>query len=211
MDGVFNGPAPYGLADWRRRVNDLYAQVRQMSDPAAAHAHWVRIRSGLYRDHAVSPLGETQRAGFPGIEVFSYDPAWRFAVDLRPLTGPETIHDLGPDGALAMRPLAQTLGLEAACGAELTAYWITGYGGGLFLPFRDASSGNATFGGGRYLADAIKGADLGLTTDGKLILDFNFAYTPSCAWNDAFVCPLAPPENKLPARVLAGERAPPQA
>ncbi len=210
MDGVFKGPASYALADWRRRINDLYAQVRQAPDPAAAHALWVRVRSDMFRGHAVSPLGDAHRAGFPGIEVFSYDPAWRFAVDLQPVTGPETTHDLGADGTLAMRPLARTLGLEPVGGAELTVYWITGYGGGLFLPFRDASNGDATFGGGRYLADAIKGADLGLAADGKLILDFNFAYTPSCAWNDAFVCPLSPPENTLPAHVLAGERAPPR-
>ena len=102
--------------------------------------------------------------------------------------------------------MAQTQGLEEFLGVELTLWWIGGYGGGLFLPFTDGTSGQETYGGGRYLLDAIKGADLGLSHGGRLILDFNFAYTPSCALNPAYVCPLSPPENRVPIELRAGER-----
>ena len=79
-------------------------------------------------------------------------------------------------------------------------------GGGFFIPFQDQSNGETTFGGGRYIIDAIKGADLGLDPDSRLILDFNFSYNPSCATNDAYVCPLSPLENKISVSIRAGEK-----
>ena len=79
------------------------------------------------------------------------------------------------------------------------------YGGGLFVPFSDATAGNTTYGGGRYLLDTAKSADLG-ARDGALVLDFNFAYNPSCAYDSKWTCPLAPPANRLAAAIEAGER-----
>jgi uncharacterized protein len=113
---------------------------------------------------------------------------------------------LRDDGALTLRPFARTVGLEEHLSGEVTLYWIGGYGGGVFLPFRDATSGAGTFAGGRYLLDTIKGADLGRDGAGAAILDFNFAYNPSCAYSERWTCPLAPPGNRLPAPVRAGER-----
>ena len=107
-----------------------------------------------------------------------------------------------------MQPFARTCGLQAALGKELTLYWLLGYGGGVFLPFADATSGRETYGAGRYLLDTIKGADLGSTPDGLTVLDFNFAYNPSCVYSPRYLCPLAPPANRLPMPVRAGERAP---
>ncbi|MBB3660797.1 hypothetical protein FHX15_006068 [Rhizobium sp. BK650] len=115
----------------------------------------------------------------------------------------------GSDGELSMRSFARTTGLDARLGGELTLYWIEGYGGGVFLPFADATSGSETYGGGRYLLDTIKGADLGVVRpDGKLVLDFNFSYFPSCAYSSRYVCPLAPSGNRLAGAVRAGERHP---
>ena len=89
----------------------------------------------------------------------------------------------------------------------LAVYWLRGYAGGLFLPFRDATNGTATYGAGRYLVDAAKSADLGADdTTGELIIDANFAYQPSCAFDPRWACPLAPPENRLDLAVEAGER-----
>ncbi|GLS21105.1 hypothetical protein GCM10007874_41220 [Labrys miyagiensis] len=106
-----------------------------------------------------------------------------------------------------MRAFAQTHGLRDGLGVELTLYWIEGYGGGVFLPFTDETSGVETYGGGRYLLDTIKGADLGPVRPGSvLFLDFNFSYFPSCAYSSRYVCPLAPPTNRLPRPVHAGER-----
>jgi len=91
--------------------------------------------------------------------------------------------------------------------ASLAMYWLEGYGGGLWLPFSDATSGAETYGGGRYLYDTIKGADLGIS-GADIVLDFNFAYNPSCAYDERWSCPLSPPENRLPFAINAGERMP---
>ena len=111
-----------------------------------------------------------------------------------------------PGGSHRFTRIATVAGAIGAEGFTLEAYWLEGYGGGLFLPFRDATAGQKTYGAGRYLFDTVKGADLGTTPDGGLVLDFNFAYNPSCAYDPAWVCPLAPPPNRLRIAVRAGER-----
>lgn len=196
------------LQDWRRQLADLYATVRAM--PAeTGWMHWRSVRDRLFREHAQSPLAPARRRQFKAIRYFDYDPALRFAVGLRPVADRETLAvEAGKDGAMRLRPYASTDGLEGALGRELTLYWIEGYGGGTFLPFGDASNGEQTFAGGRYLLDTIKSADLGALPGGRTILDFNFAYYPSCAYSEAWVCPLSPPENRLPVAVQAGERNP---
>ena len=74
------------------------------------------------------------------------------------------------------------------------------------MPVKDAAPGRTTYGGGRYLIDTVKGADLGGAADGStLVIDLNFAYQPSCAYDPAWVCPLASPGNTLPGEVVAGE------
>ena len=196
------------LWDWRRRVSDLYGAVRA-APPEAGWALWRETRDALFREHPQTPLEADQSKGFGGLPLYRYDPALRFAVATRPVADrtPRRV-DAGRDGALTMKAFAITDGLAPALGGELTLFWIGGYGGGVFLPFRDASSGRETYGGGRYLLDTIKGADLGRQPDGRLILDFNFAYNPSCSYSDLWVCPLSPPENTLPAAIRGGEMMP---
>ena len=194
------------LWDWRRRVAELYAQVRA-APPRVAWQLWCATRDELLRRHPQSPLEPAQRVGFARLAYFDYDASLRLSVDLAPLAGRAPVRvALGRDGEITLRPFAQTDGLAQKFGGELTLYWIEGYGGGVFLPFKDATSGVETYGGGRYLLDTIKGADLGSTDDGRAILDFNFAYQPSCSYSDQWVCPLAPSENVLPAAIRAGER-----
>ena len=186
------------LLDWKRRVFALYAEVRGADDPPAAWARWREIRAALFRDHP-----QSARPGFEGLEYFDYDPAWRFVGEVVPVE-PQSrkIAGSGPEPVAATR-----FAVARFDGAELELFWLEAYGGGLFLPFRDATSGAATYGGGRYLLDTVKGADLGVE-GARLILDFNFAYNPSCAYDPTWVCPLAPPGNRLPVPVRAGERAP---
>lgn len=205
---TYAGPAHMALADWRRRINDLYSQIRANGAGPETWILWSQTRSALFRDHPMSPLPQDQRQDFDAIAMFPYDPALRFEVGIDPLAGPEQDVDVGGDGTLRQRPHGRTNGLSERLGAELTIYWIDGYGGGLFLPFTDQSSGRQTYGGGRYLLDAIKGADLGQSEEGRLILDFNFAYNPSCSMNPAYVCPLAPADNRLPTSVSGGEMHP---
>ena len=200
------------LADYRRRVHALYAAVRGLyaQDPEAAHAHWRRERDALFRTHPQSALSPGERAAFAGLRYYEYDPDLAFTIPLTPggaadrAVGEETPTVAG-SGAGAGAPFVRAGAVDLPIG-RLHVYWLDAYGGGLFLPFRDATSGRTTYGGGRYLLDTVKGADLGTTADGRLILDFNFAYHPSCHYEETWSCPLAPGENWLPGAVSAGER-----
>jgi uncharacterized protein (DUF1684 family) len=94
---------------------------------------------------------------------------------------------------------------------RLTVFAMVGYGGGLFLPFRDATSGHETYGAGRYLFDTVKNTD-GLSLElapgsDEVVIDFNYAYNPSCVYDDCWACPLAPRENWLQVSIRAGEMA----
>ena len=85
-------------------------------------------------------------------------------------------------------------------------FWLLDYAGGFFLSFRDATSGDETYGAGRYVLDTAKGADLGADGSGRLVVDFNFSYQPSCSYDPQWSCPLPPRENWLTMPIRAGER-----
>jgi uncharacterized protein (DUF1684 family) len=199
---------PLTLAHWRRTVAEHYADVRASaaSDPAGA-AHRFRVaRERLFRDHVDTPIPEAQRAAWRGLAWYDYDPAWRFEAAFEPVAAKSQFEiPLAADGNLRCTRVATVRFNVRGTAAALAAYWLEGYGGGIWLPFSDATSGRDTYGGGRYLYDTIKGADLG-SNDGGLVLDFNFAYNPSCAYDARWSCPLSPPENRLPFAVTAGER-----
>jgi uncharacterized protein len=113
--------------------------------------------------------------------------------------------DAGDDGKVKVSQIGKvSFDLPTGSGS-LGVYWIGGYGGGVFIPFRDASNQLTTYGGGRYLYDTSKCADLGINGD-SLLLDFNFAYHPSCTYNARWVCPLAPQDNRLNFPIEVGER-----
>jgi uncharacterized protein (DUF1684 family) len=193
------------LWDWRRQIAELYAEIRRASDPLAAWRDWRATRDALFAHHAQTPLEAP--GGFAGLTCYPYDPSLRFTVALAPVaTAPVESWPAGADGTVRMQAFARTIGLAPELGGELRLYWILGYGGGVFLPFRDATSGAETYGAGRYLLDTIKGADLGLDAGGRTILDFNFSYFPSCAYSPRWVCPLTPAANRLPMPVRGGER-----
>jgi uncharacterized protein (DUF1684 family) len=197
------------LVDWRRRVGDLY---RLRGDQALAEFR--RGRDELFRSHPQSPIPAAARAGFPGLRYFPPDAAYRVRAVLRPLE-PATelaIDTGGEDGVITYRRVGR---LEFELGgrrAELTALALVAYGGGLFVPFADSTSGHETYGGGRYLFDTPKDTD-GLSLEvepgsNEVTIDFNFAYNPSCVYDFRWACPLAPPENRLPFPVRAGEMTP---
>jgi uncharacterized protein len=204
------------LADWRRRVATLYAEVRGMAvnDPEIALAHWRAVRESLFRDHPQSPVPLASRETFRAVH-FDHDPSLRFEVVVEPAPPPApgaiTI-ELPNSGAdtLAFSRIGR-VSLPFASGARsLSVFWMAGYAGGLFIPFRDTTNGTETYAAGRYLVDAAKSADLGGDpSTGTLILDFNFAVQPSCAFDPRWACPLAPPENRLDLPIRAGERLPP--
>ena len=193
------------LLDWKRRVFSLYAEVRGSADPEGAWRRWRAERNALFRSHPQSPFPADERDGFPGVPYFDYDPAFRVLGEV--VRGDDELRDVGASGGETVRfRRFGSVRFELGGGPrKLAVYWLESYGGGVFLPFADATSGRHTYGGGRYVLDTVKGADLG-EADGRLVLDFNFAYNPSCAYAPHWICPLSPPENRLAVEVLAGER-----
>ena len=181
--------------------------MREAADPEAAWQHWREARDELFRTHPQSPLPPVARTAFRGLEYFAYDPAARVTAEVADAPAePEPVRTSGPE-PLVFRRFGRASFELGGRPLELELYWLEGYGGGVFLPFRDETSGRETYGGGRYLLDTVKGADLGVD-DGGLVLDFNFAYNPSCSYDPRWVCPLAPPANRLGLAVEAGERGP---
>jgi uncharacterized protein (DUF1684 family) len=195
----------FDLLEWKRRIFDLYAEIRLASDPEAAWVRWREVRDELFRSHPQSPLPEEMRAGFGGVRYFPYDRQSRVLAKVEPAE-PESVLIAGSAGSTVRFTRFGRAGFELAgeqCSLEL--YWLEGYGGGIFVPFGDATNGAETYGPGRYVLDSVKGADLGME-DGRLVLDFNFAYNPSCSYDPRWACPLCPPANRLSLPVRAGER-----
>jgi uncharacterized protein (DUF1684 family) len=187
----------FTLLDWKRRIFALYAEVRAADDPESAWQRWREVRDDLYRTHPQSP-----RAGGEPV-YFPYDCDLRFEASIEP-TDAAALEIAGSGGSTTR---FRRFALARFGESELELYWLEAYGGGVFLPFRDGTSGEETYGAGRYLLDTVKGADLG-GGNGTLVLDFNFAFNPSCAWDDRWVCPLAPPANRLDQRIEGGELLP---
>jgi uncharacterized protein (DUF1684 family) len=196
------------LLDYRRSVSEMYARTREEDvDPAARSERFRREREELFRLHPQSPLSREALDRFGGPRYFDYDPALRHALPVGHDVEPGVIEvQLQEDGLVSLRRFGKVRFRVDGTEAELSLFWVSGYGGGVLLPFRDRTSGEETYGGGRYVLDTIKHADLG-SEEGRLVVDFNFAYNPSCAYDARWHCPLAPPENHLPVEIRAGERA----
>jgi len=192
------------LLDWKRRVFGLYAAVRTMP-PESGWQVWRETRNELFRSHPQSPLPAERRASFQGLEYWPYDPEARVLAELEDVEAePQPVETSGAE-QIRFQPFARASFELRGEQLALEVSWLAAYGGGAFLSFRDATSGRETYGGGRYLLDTVKGADLG-EDDGRLVLDFNFAYNPSCSYDPGWVCPLAPPANRLAVAIEAGEK-----
>jgi uncharacterized protein (DUF1684 family) len=183
------------LLAWRRAVTELYAEVRA-SSPERGHALWRRGRDELFRSSSQSPLLPDDPRRSTGLPVPAYDPAWRVEVPLEP--APAARRTLNGDVTM------DRVGVLRTPWGSLDAWWLADYAGGLFVPLRDRTAGTTSYGAGRYLLDTAKGADLG----GAVVVDLNFLYHPSCAYDPAWSCPLAPEGNVLDVAVPVGEQLP---
>jgi uncharacterized protein (DUF1684 family) len=193
------------VVDWRRRVFALYDAVRIADSPEEAHELWRIERDELMLRHPATPLLPEDRALFEGLPIASYDPAWRFELPILPAEPGGFEFATGTDGIVPFERIGK---VEIPDAGSLDVWRLKSYGGGLFIPVRDALAGRpgGTYGGGRYLIDTVKGADLGSDSErGTIVLDFNFAYNPSCAYDPAWACPLAQPGNVLSVAVPVGE------
>jgi uncharacterized protein (DUF1684 family) len=192
------------VLDWRRRVHALYADVRGVADPRGAHELWKAERDDMFAHHPASPLTSEQRATFDGLRYAAYDPTLRYELPVEPIEPRALEVQTATDGVV---PFELVGVVRVPRIGELGVWWLGSYGGGVFVPVKDAGAGSTTYGGGRYLIDTVKGADLGgEVRDGWLVIDLNFAYNPSCAYDPAWACPLAPPENTIAVPLDAGEQ-----
>jgi uncharacterized protein (DUF1684 family) len=202
------------LYDFRCRVAALYRE-RALATARGedAEAILTRFRAGrdaIFARHPQSALDEEQKRAFQGLPYFPYNRAMRFVVEVDTSVEAKQ-QSVATNSGESMTMTTAGL-LHFSVGDQpvtLSLFWLNIYGGGLFLPFRDTTSPAESYGGGRYLFDTIKGSDP-LPVPGKsgwqhMTLDFNYAYNPSCAYNDRWVCPLAPIENRLRVAIRAGE------
>lgn len=222
-----NAPTWLDLYDYRNRVADMYRErasaLRDGADPLDVIALFREKKDTLFASHPQSALSPEDRLGFTGLSYFQYDPTFCVEALLEPAEdGEEIPFDTGAGHLTFLRRAGKVTFMLNGATFTLTVFWINVYGGGLFLPFRDATCPEESYGGGRYLFDTVKGSDFLRIEDaplssnegasvqgyagGRVLLDFNYAYNPSCAYDVRWVCPLAPRENWLDVPVRAGER-----
>ena len=194
------------LVDWRRQVGHLY----RIGGPNAVQNFRAR-RDLLFKTHPQSAIEPDERDAFEHLSYFDYDAAYRVRARFEPGPGDELVIDTGgADGTITYRRAARLVFELSGEACALTVLSLVQYAGGLFVPFKDATSGRETYGGGRYLFDTAKNTDGHVleVTPGTpdVTIDFNYAYNPSCVYSPRWACPLAPPENTLRVPVRAGER-----
>lgn len=211
------------LTDWRRRVAAMFEAWRAAGahDAEGATVAFRAAKDDLFREHPQSPLPASDHGSFRGLSYWPYDPAYRMTAPIEPDAavaerGPhDEIESPGPPlalpssgaGGISFRRIGRVRLSGPLDGQKLSVFWMDAYGGGLFLPLRDATSGSETYGAGRYLLDTIKSADHGADPEtGELTLDFNMAFHPSCAYDPRWSCPLAPLENNVHVPIPVGER-----
>jgi len=185
------------LTDYRATVARIYLEATDLADFRAR-------RDELFRTHPQSAIPAVERAAFTGLHYFPPNDDAIADVVLRPAAGTIAIDTGGPDGVVHY----DRVGILDTPWGELSLWWIAAYGGGLFLPVRDTTCGPQSYGGGRYLTDTVKGTHgrgVQVLGGNRVRLDCNYLYNPSCAYDDEWLCPLAPPENRLDVPIPAGE------
>jgi hypothetical protein len=193
------------LSGWRREVSELYAAVRRASDPRQGHALWRDGRDRLFRGHPQSPLAADDPLRASGLPYWPYDPRLRFEVPLEGAGEPAQLSlPTDGDGTTVLSRVGHVR-LPPPFDCTIDVWWLKQYAGGLFLPLRDGTAGDSSYGGGRYLLDTAKGADLGGSWE-ALVIDLNFLYHPSCRYAPEWQCPLAPAGNVVGAAIRSGER-----
>lgn len=202
------------LYDYRTRVAEMYRTRRQATrngeDAASILQHFRKSRDELFATHSQSALDREQKQKFQGLRYFPYNPTMCVEAVIERDVEPILLSvAMNPDETMTMTTVGRLHFTLEGVNVALSLYWLNIYGGGLFLPFRDTTSPAESYGGGRYLFDTIKGSDFlpvpGISGNERILLDFNYAYNPSCAYNDRWVCPLAPIENRLKVPIRAGE------
>jgi hypothetical protein len=161
----------------------------------------------FFDEHPQSPVPPEEREAFDGLDYFEPSAAYRVdaAVTVHDEPEPVEMETTAGPAARYLRVATFTFELRGE-ECELHAYrQEDDDSNALFVPFRDKTTGQQTYEGGRYM-EFEPDRDL---EDGDVVtLDFNLAYSPFCAFSDTFACPLPPDENWLAVAVPAGEKTP---
>ena len=153
-------------------------------------------KDDFFRSSPDSPIGEG--AGFEKIDYYDEDPSLVLDLEAKPGDGSE-VRVQTSDGQERVYTREALVSFEVDGGDVTLTLYGAGHSDGYFLPFRDTTSGKETYGAGRYL-------DIRPAKNGRVKIDFNLAYNPFCAYNDAYSCPLPPGENWLQVPIKAGEK-----
>jgi hypothetical protein len=145
-----------------------------------------------------SPLMPEQQQAFTGLSYYPENPALRLEVEVQPFEQPERVQMLTSTGDVQTYVKWARFAFDVD-GQRVEMVIFRDPGGGYFLPFQDATSGGETYGAGRYLEPRR-------LPGGKFLVDFNYAYNPYCAYNEAWSCPIPPRENRLKVPIRAGEK-----
>ena len=182
------------LLDWRRRVAALYAAARAARDPEQGWRTWRDGRDELFAGHPDSPLDEAARQLVPRAAVRALRPgaAVRGGAGAG---GPAPAGGAHGHRRRGARSTGSARSSSTAPGGWTCGGWAA-TAAGSSCRCATAAPGRTTYGGGRYLLDTVKGADLG-GDGGRLVVDLNFAYHPSCTYDPRWSCPLAPEGNRL--------------
>ena len=156
-----------------------------------------RQKDEFFRTSPQSPLKQDQKGDFSGLRYFAGDDTLRFELMVNEFNEQDEIQIQTNTGEV--QSYRRYGNVEFDVDGREASLTIFENENGFFLPFADALAGSETYGAGRYL-------DPHELPDGKLLLDFNMAYNPYCAYNENWSCPLTPPENRLSVPIRAGEK-----
>ena len=174
----------------------------QWRDELEAHRE---EKDEFFAEHPQSPIPPDEREDFDGLDYFDPDPDYRVTATVEIHERPEPVEMDVSAGAPQRYLRVATLHFEL----DGETYELVGYRqqedeDTLFVPFRDKTTGQQTYDGGRYIEFQTEGE---LEDGTEIPLDFNLAYSPFCAYSETFACPLPPEENWLETEIRAGEKA----
>jgi uncharacterized protein (DUF1684 family) len=163
----------------------------------------VAIQRGERLGLRVRDVQSPERRAFRGIRWFPYDPAWRVEGRYVPFATPQVLRVADVIGGTQEYPSPGELVFSVAGVEHRLSVAVEEGESEYFILFRDATAGKSTYGSGRFLYVAPPAAG-----DGRVVIDFNRAYTPPCGFTAYATCPLPPRRNWLPVAVEVGERRP---
>ena len=160
-------------------------------------------KDAFFDEHRQSPISPEDREDFDGLDYFDPDPTYRVTATVTVADSPEPVEMETSDGRTVRYRRVVTFEFET----DGEAYELAGYrqdaDDAIFVPFRDKTTGQQTYSGGRYMELE---PDETLADGDEVVLDFNLAYNPFCAFSETFSCPLPPEANWLDTTIEAGER-----